>query len=419
MVKNGRKIAAAIALVVGISLFAGIPVTASATSPYPDTLYAGQSLTPATATSSAGSFLMSANGEYELNFGYNAPSGTFNGSIVMQLLEYEGVAGANPWMLYGPGTAQATATMQTDGNFVIYSQPGVELWSTRTAGTGTSNRFVLRDDGAFVVMTSAGKVVWSSHSHREIIGSGRTLMPGEYIAHTWPSRVPPTTITMQQDGDLVVRFQGAALWASNTNVKGSYLQMDPDGGLVIYTPSGHAVWTSGTSGRLASSSDGTPWVDANAYGHFVVSFTPGSGGGAGQYAVFDSARLPGETGRTSGGDLELMTPGSVLHTGQSLISANGYRLTMQSNGNLVQRNAAGTIRWQSHTAGHPGALLYFRRNGGAGYLVIKWRTQVLWSAGKATNDYWTSTVNFAMQSDGNIVARGVKGQVIWSSHTPA
>ena len=167
---------------------------------------------------------------------------------------------------------------------------------------------------------------------------------------------------MQRDGDLVLRFHGAVVWASNTSVHGSHLLMQPDGDLVIQH-GGRTLWRSHT-GRLATPADGRPFLDVEPSGRFTVNFTPPDAtGGPAERSVFDSAHRPGEAGRVADGALHVMTTGSVLHSGQSLISGNGFRLTMHANGNLVQRGPHGAVRWQTRTAGYPSALLQMRRNG--------------------------------------------------------
>ena len=73
---------------------------------------------------------------------------------------------------------------------------------------------------------------------------------------------------MQGDGNLVLYQQAngvlqRALWSSGTyghTGQGVYAYMQPDGNLVIYTPSSGSLWNSGTSGhngaRLAVQGDG-------------------------------------------------------------------------------------------------------------------------------------------------------------------
>jgi hypothetical protein len=90
------------------------------------------------------------------------------------------------------------ATLQTDGNFVIYkiTSSTTPIWSTRTNGYGNS--------------------VWLGN---------------------------------QGDGNLVLYIPNPTrpIWASGSNGRGAaYLQMQNDGNLVLYS-AGHATWASGTS----------------------------------------------------------------------------------------------------------------------------------------------------------------------------
>jgi hypothetical protein len=87
------------------------------------------------------------------------------------------------------------ATMQGDGNFVIYQPGNVAVWSTQTNG----------NSGAFIVM--------------------------------------------QNDGNLVVyRSNWTAAWSSGTaDNSGARLVMQTDRNLVIYRTNGTAAWASGTS----------------------------------------------------------------------------------------------------------------------------------------------------------------------------
>lgn len=50
------------------------------------------------------------------------------------------------------------ATVQTDGNFVVYGS-GKARWS---AGTRTGAQLKVQDDGNLVLYTAAGKPVWAS-----------------------------------------------------------------------------------------------------------------------------------------------------------------------------------------------------------------------------------------------------------------
>jgi hypothetical protein len=56
------------------------------------------------------------------------------------------------------------ATMQHDGNFVVYRLDGHPIWSTNTTGTGavTAN---MQQDGNFVLYDAAGRAIWWTASN--------------------------------------------------------------------------------------------------------------------------------------------------------------------------------------------------------------------------------------------------------------
>lgn len=88
------------------------------------------------------------------------------------------------------------ATMQSDGNFVVYGPTGA-LWATNTSAPGSY--IVIQGDGNLVVYNSAGKALWSSAT---------APSDGDYLV-------------MQSDGNLVLYpGGGSALWASNTVYSG-------------------------------------------------------------------------------------------------------------------------------------------------------------------------------------------------------
>ncbi|MEO9140238.1 MAG: hypothetical protein ABI345_14375, partial [Jatrophihabitans sp.] len=134
---------------------------------------------------------------------------------------------------------------------------------------------------------------------------------------------------MQTDGDLVMTYQGATVWASNVSVPGSYLVMQPNGNLAIIG-AGVVQWTSRTMG-MAGTDGVRPFLDVKTDGHFIVQVTPPTSLAGSIRTIFDTSTRPGEFGRATPTDpLRLMTQRSVLHPGQSLIGAHGYRLTMQA-----------------------------------------------------------------------------------------
>ena len=104
--------------------------------------------------------------------------------------------------------------------------------------------------------------------------------------------------------------------------------------------------------------------------------------------------------------------GTKLLSGERLISKT-RALTLQPDGNLVLRNAAGTALWHTHTAG----------TGAHNSLVLQTDGNlVLYSAaGKALWTTHTAKTGdrhyLVLQADGNLVLRTVKAKAIWSAGT--
>lgn len=57
-----------------------------------------------------------------------------------------------------------TARMQTDGNFVLYDQRDIAIWSSGTNGLGSSGnyRLVLGDDAKMRIYDAKNAVIWTS-----------------------------------------------------------------------------------------------------------------------------------------------------------------------------------------------------------------------------------------------------------------
>jgi hypothetical protein len=84
------------------------------------------------------------------------------------------------------------------------------------------------------------------------MNSGKSLAsPGAY------------TLSMQSDGNLVWKASTAA-WRSNTHIAGSYVRMQTDGNLVVYTPSNSPQWESRTYVNTGA------YLDLQADGNLVI-----------------------------------------------------------------------------------------------------------------------------------------------------
>ena len=147
------------------------------------------------------------------------------------------------WASGTHGFAGASAVMQPDGNFVVYSKTGRTVWTTSTA----------RHPGAWLAVQANGDIaiyyarraLWSTGSVISTLLGGERLEPGWYLQS--PSRL--CDLVMQRDGNLVLYSAGRrALWASGTRgVAGAFAVMQPDGNFVIYPRTGRAVWASTTA----------------------------------------------------------------------------------------------------------------------------------------------------------------------------
>jgi D-mannose binding lectin len=218
----------------------------------PNTLYAGQAL-----VSRAHSYdsLISRSGEFVLR-----PS---TGRIYLdQIAPITGPRGPDTvetgvWHeedTFGPPVApndQTALRLRRNGNLVLVTQRGRVLWSTHTKGTGTHNRLVVRDSGNLVLFTRAGKRVWASHTTPVFLGAGESLQSGHRIASLWDHNFigfKLVTLTMERDGNLVLRCRSRVNWSTHTHVRGSHLVMQENGNAVVRAPDGRRLWSTHTAG---------------------------------------------------------------------------------------------------------------------------------------------------------------------------
>jgi hypothetical protein len=98
-----------------------------------------------------------------------------------------------------------------------------------------------------------------------------------------------------------------------------------------------------------------------------------------------------------------------LAAGQQVTSPNaGYRLVMQSDGNLVEYGPGGRAVWSSRTNGHRGAYLTVQGDGNA---VIYAAGRALWS----TRTGGHPGAQMFVQNDGNVVVQSTTGVALWAS----
>lgn len=76
------------------------------------------------------------------------------------LVLYEGSTAL--WAANTVGSGAALATMQDDGNFVVYTSGGTAVFDTGTEGSGCGTFLAVQTDGNLVVYDGAGTAVWAS-----------------------------------------------------------------------------------------------------------------------------------------------------------------------------------------------------------------------------------------------------------------
>ncbi|MFD7639413.1 hypothetical protein ACFV4P_02045 [Kitasatospora sp. NPDC059795] len=208
-----------------------------------------------------------------------------DGNLVLYLDGDTGHRGPVLWATGTYGNPGAYASMQPDGNFVVYRQDGGALWSTGSYGHPGATASLL--NGWLAV--SGGSLYWQSHTgYSPAVGETNdtldqqrpTLASGTWIESN------SVWLLMQTDGNLVLyrKRDGAALWSTGTyghpgtnaflmgatNYRalellndtagpiwslpiagrpGDRAKVQDDGNFVLYGSDGTARWSTGTWGN--------------------------------------------------------------------------------------------------------------------------------------------------------------------------
>ena len=280
-----------------------------------------------------------------------SPNGLY--TLVLQtdgnLVEY--AAGRPVWTTSTSGRSGARLTLQGDGNLVLRSSANAAIFATYRYASNPQ-ALILRDDGALYTARADGSEYWGVHPQAAVLGPGASIRPGQSLV----SSDTQYELTLQTDGNLVLyTTTGVAVWSTSTSgTPMQALTMQADGNLVLRSSAGAAVFNTRTSGRAGASLTVTNGATA------VV--------GVGADIGWRSPTASGVVWRNQ-----------VLRSGD-VITRGSTTLTMQTDGNLVRRDATGAAAWSSGTAS-PGAYA-------------------------------------SMQADGNLVVRSTAGAALWSSGTP-
>src|SRR5579884_528996 len=243
------------------------------------------------------------------------------------------------------------ATMQTDGNFVLYNPSNSNLWSTGTSGTNASSIF-MQDDGNLVLYifkwfagTYAAPTVGSYPAQTCSIGT--YLIAGGRINANQCIVSPHGQYLLYMDpgGNFYIYdiAHGTGTWGANTaGHPGAYATLQTDGNFVVYASNGVALWNSGTSGTFAER------LDMEDDGRIVIYKSAwNSGTSSGQFYGTVLAHPGCDVGTGTGWT-------GMLGAGQCFVSPNGhFELLLQADGNLVLYDRTVTPNhalWQTSTA---------------------------------------------------------------------
>lgn len=149
------------------------------------------------------------------------------------------------WQTGGKG-AKATLLGNSTGALYIQNTAKVIVWNTNTVG---SNAALSLTNNGDLTWNSGTKVLWhNSAPGSDWLGKGGVLKSGQYL-HTANGK---DVLTLQSDGNLVLRYNGTVRWQSKTGGHaGAYLNFQTDGNLVLYSAQKKVLWKTGT-GKTAT-----------------------------------------------------------------------------------------------------------------------------------------------------------------------
>lgn len=306
--------------------------------------------------------LRSPNGEYQLVM---QTTGDLVVAADNNIVWSAGVTGTGNW-----------ASVQGDGNFVIYSPAGKALWNTYTDGHRGSVTLTLANSGA-LILTTNGTETWSTNQARTGVrlraGGERLVSPdGQYL------------LAMRSDGDLTLSAGGIVIWHAGVTGAGNWADVQGDGNFVIYTRAGKALWNTGTSGH-----PGTITLTVTNNGAVVL---------ATNRATTWSAADP----------VDAVAVGDRLLTNQYLRSPNGqFQLSMQAGGDLVLTDG-GLTAWSSHTSGLDNWAIV---QGDGNFVIYNPAGRALWES--RTNTASAGTSRLSLTDSGLVLSRS--GATTWSA----
>jgi hypothetical protein len=279
--------------------------------------------------------------------------------------------------------------LQADGNIVLYNASNQVRWSSDTQGKG-GTKLVLQSDGNLVLYTASGTPVWSSGTNGSAASKLAILDNGNVVLTTTSNTVlwstNTATVPSADTTKPTITLSGSA---SMTVAQGSVFS-DPG-----------ATATDNVDGNVTAKIVKSGNVNTGATGVYTLSYDVKDAAGNAATTVTRTVTV------TSSGASGGLSVGQQLNANQSLSSPSGqYKLYLQSDGNVVLRNAA---LWSSGTNGKGGTRLVLQSDGN---LVLYTASgSAVWATG--TNG--KGGTRLLVQDDGKLVLRTASGSVVWSS----
>jgi RHS repeat-associated protein len=326
-----------------------------------------------------------------------------------------------------PVQVNYSATLQTDGNFVLENAAGTGIWFTGTYGTNASSIY-MQDDGNLVLYIfkwqagtyaapSPGPFPAASCSIGSYLMVNQRLNANQCIASPHGQYL----LYMASDGNFYIYdlAHNTGTWGPGTyGHPGAYAMLQTDGNFVVYDANGVGIWSSGTYGtnadRLNMEDDGRIIIYKSAWN---------SGTSDGQFYGTAIAHPGCDVGNSGLGQT------GVLGTGSCLVSPNGrFELLMQGDGNLViyDRSVTPNKAWWSTgtgiSAADPGFamrtlysydalgnLLRVDQKGSAPNDSTQWRTRTFTydslSRLLTANNPESGTITYSYDLDGNLLQK--------------
>jgi hypothetical protein len=234
-----------------------------------------------------------------------------------------------------------------------------------------------------------------SNTNRIQLQPGQQLLPGQYLL----SADRHTTLTLQRNGNVVLRTNLRTIWSSRTsNTNPGRLVMQNDGNLVLYARDGSVLWQTRTRHSNNQGSRLTTQTDGN-----LVMYRPNN------TPVWQTGTPHNPNNLRM--VMRIMPRNSVLFAGQSMQTPDrNHRFELQNDGNLVlySRNR---VVWASLTQGRGVRYLSMQNDGNL--VLYDVQNRPIWQ----TRTYGVTNARLVIQQDGNVVMYRPNNTPVWQTGT--